>query len=67
MKKLALLILLLLFTAPVFASVNVLSGNMSHQQNLFTTQGGALALQMDLFYNNRDRISGQLGEGWSHS
>lgn len=67
MKKLALLILLLLVTMPAVASVNVLSGNLSHRQELFSTSGGPLPLRMQLRYNSFDRIAGQVGTGWSHS
>lgn len=68
MKRLLLLLLLsMLISVPAFASVNVLSGNLSYRQNLFTTQGGLMPLQMMLQYNSLDKISGQVGVGWSHS
>lgn len=67
MKRLILLLLLLLASVPAFASVNVLSGNLSHQQALFTSQGSPLPLRMALKYNSFDRIAGQVGTGWSHS
>jgi len=67
MKFLVLLCLLLCIPLSVLASVNVLSGNLSHQQNLFITQGGSMPMQMTLQYNSLDKISGQIGVGWSHS
>lgn len=67
MKRFVLLILLLLISVPAFASVNAFSGNLSHRQELFSSQGGPLPLRMVLKYNSFDRIAGQVGKGWSHS
>jgi uncharacterized protein DUF6531 len=67
MKRLVLLLLLLLVSASAFASVNVLSGNLSYHQKLFSSQGGAQPLRMVLKYNSLDKIAGQVGTGWSHS
>jgi len=67
MKKTILLVLILLLPIPAFSSVNVLSGNLSYHQELFSTQGAPLPLRMVLKYNSFDKIAGQLGSGWSHS
>ncbi len=68
MKKLLFTIILFLFAVSTAqASVNVLSGNLSHRQELFTAQGGPLATQVTLSYNSLDRLDGVLGLGWSHS
>jgi RHS repeat-associated protein len=47
--------------------MNVISGNVSHEQSLFSAQGGALPLEIGLSYNSLDRLGGVLGVGWSHS
>ncbi len=65
-KLLFLLGLILLLAPAAYASVNVLTGNLSYRQGLFATQGGALPLQVDLRYNSLDQVAGELGVGWSH-
>ncbi len=67
MKKFLFLLLLLTWSLPALAGMNLLSGNVSHRQTLFAAQGGVLPLRIELMYNSLDKISGVLGAGWSHS
>ena len=67
MKRLACLLLLLFIAIPAFASVNVMTGSLTLRQELFSAQGGPTPLRMQLRYNSFDKISGQVGTGWSHS
>lgn len=49
------------------SSAHLASGNLSHSQNLFNSQGGSLPLGLTLYYNSLDPANGALGRGWSHS
>jgi RHS repeat-associated protein len=49
------------------SSAHLASGNLSHSQNLFSSQGGSLPLGLTLYYNSLDPANGALGRGWSHS
>lgn len=49
------------------SSAHLASGNLSHSQNLFSSQGGSLPLGLALYYNSLDPANGALGRGWSHS
>ena len=51
----------------LFSSANVVSGNLSHDQNLFSTKGSGLALNMTLYYNSLNTSSGPLGQKWTHN
>lgn len=49
------------------SSTNVASGNLSHSQLLFATQGAPQSVSLSFFYNSLSSYSGPLGPGWSHS
>jgi RHS repeat-associated protein len=51
----------------VGSSANVANGNLSHSQELFSSKGSALPLDMSLYYNSADPNNGSLGLSWSHS
>lgn len=46
---------------------NVISGSLSHSQELFSSKGAPLATNVELFYKSTDTYDGPLGLGWSHS
>jgi RHS repeat-associated protein len=50
----------------VGSSANVANGNLSHSQDLFSSRGSSLPLDMTLYYNSLDPLNGSLGLGWSH-
>jgi len=49
------------------SNTNILTGNLSHSQELFTTKGRALSTAISLYYNSLDTDSGVLGIGWRHN
>jgi RHS repeat-associated protein len=67
MKKIVITLLLILMTIPAVASVNTLTGSMSHGQWLFATQGGPMPLGIQLTYFSYDRLNRSLGVGWQHN
>ena len=48
------------------STVNLISGRLSHSQELFTARGGQLPLTLALDYRSMDYGSSVLGSGWSH-
>ncbi|HQJ60339.1 MAG TPA: DUF6531 domain-containing protein, partial [bacterium] len=49
------------------SSLNILSGNLSHSQNLFTVPNSVLMSDFTLYYNSMEGYSGVLGTGWTHT
>ncbi|WP_158414126.1 DUF6531 domain-containing protein [Geoalkalibacter subterraneus] len=49
------------------STFNVMTGNIAHDQMLFSAKGGPLATSLSLYYNSLDRLDGSLGPGWGHS
>lgn len=49
------------------SSAHVASGNLTHNQELFTSRGVALPAGLTLYYNSLDPYNGSLGRGWSHN
>ncbi|MDO8446578.1 MAG: RHS repeat-associated core domain-containing protein [Deltaproteobacteria bacterium] len=49
------------------SSANTASGNLSHNQELFSTKGSGLSASMSLYYTSQDSHNISLGMGWSHS
>ncbi|MGV1100658.1 RHS repeat-associated core domain-containing protein [Thiovibrio sp. JS02] len=46
---------------------NIANGNLSHDQELFSTGGTGLSTAMTLYYNSLSQHLGSLGLGWAHS
>lgn len=67
MKKFCFFLLLVFFAWPSFASVNTISGNLSYQQTLFSSPNDPLSLNLEITYNSRNWLNGELGKCWSHS
>jgi RHS repeat-associated protein len=66
-KLLVVLLVLLLWASSAAAAVNVLSGHLTLGQDLFSAQGGSMALGVSLSYNSYDALGGPFGPGWTHS
>jgi RHS repeat-associated protein len=49
------------------SSVNLATGNLTHDQALFSTSGSGLVTSISLYYNSLDIHSGPFARGWSHS
>lgn len=49
------------------SNTNILTGNLSHSQELFITKGRALSTAVSLYYNSLATDSGALGPGWRHN
>ena len=49
------------------SSANAANGNLSHNQELFTSKGTGLSISVTLYYNSLYSGSGHIGTGWSHS
>lgn len=49
------------------STANMSSGNISHSQPLFATNGVALAAEIDLAYQSLNIQDGPLGKGWTHT
>ncbi len=49
------------------STVNLISGRLSHAQELFAAKGGQLPLTLALNYRSMDFGPSALGSGWSHS
>jgi RHS repeat-associated protein len=50
--------------ASLYSSANIANGNLSHDQQLFSTKG---SLGITLHYDSLYHYSGPLGTGWTHS
>lgn len=53
--------------APGNSTFNIITGRVSHQQELFSTKAAALATSLTLNYDSKYPLPGALGKGWSHS
>lgn len=49
------------------SSADTATGSLSHSQDLFSSNGGALPIEMSLYYNSLDPHNDSLGRGWSHN
>ena len=49
------------------SSANAANGNLSHNQELFSSKGTGLSTSISLYYNSLYSNSGHSGTGWSHS
>jgi len=52
---------------PSNSTVNMISGRLSHSQELFSTKGGQFPLTVTLNYRNIPFAPSSVGNGWSHS
>ncbi|MBI5748485.1 MAG: hypothetical protein HZA00_05110 [Nitrospinae bacterium] len=52
---------------PLNSSANAANGNLSHNQELFTSKSTGLSVSMTLYYNSLYSGSGHIGTGWTHS
>lgn len=50
-----------------FSTANMASGNLYHDQEIFTTRGTGLAVNLTLHYNTIYGYNGPLGKGWGHT
>lgn len=55
------------FESPGNSTFNVATGNITHEQKLFSLKGGALPIDISLTYESLDSFDGVLGAGWSHN
>ncbi|MBI4650812.1 RHS domain-containing protein [Candidatus Desantisbacteria bacterium] len=49
------------------SSANITSGNLTHDQTLFSTKGAGLSTGITLYYNSFIPYTGHLGRGWVYS
>ncbi|MEW6595729.1 MAG: DUF6531 domain-containing protein, partial [Thermodesulfobacteriota bacterium] len=49
------------------STANIATGNLAHEQELFTTSGTGLNTAITLYYNSLDSHNGSLGRSWSHT
>lgn len=49
------------------STADVTTGNLSFNQELFSTRGGTFPLSFSLNYNSLDTTSGPISQGWRHS
>src|ERR1039457_3073345 len=50
----------------VGSTVNIISGRLSHNQELFSVKGGQLPLSFTLYYKSMPFAPSAIGNGWSH-
>ncbi len=49
------------------STTDVISGSLTHDQELFSVKGGVFGIAITLFYKSLPDYNGPLGPGWSHN